>query len=463
MTSDAISRVRYFSNQFLRTPDFTDEQRYHLDMRRRHNIGHHTFGIVAGLELQLQDDLPVVEPGMAVDGYGRELVLAQRTPLAVPRAFVARATDRLEVWLAYNLVSTDEAPEGYASCVTGIDTSYRQVELPIVRYTVPDPDETDRRAPATVPDGDVGFGPARRPPDSPIDDWPVYLGSVTRTVEDGQETYTIDTDGRAYAGLVGEEIRAPSGRASVQVGAERDDDPFRFAVRVAGVAAPELPRFAVLREGGVAVVGQTALLGNVSVGGVVEIEAGPAVPDLTGVAAEPWTLSHHADTNGRHELRLQMDGPLGSTDHEVAVGTFKEVTKPDGSKAEEFSPCLTVSADCKVTVHGDLIVEGQLTAPDVKAAQLTTTAYSVVNAAFLSGVAGASNLIDTFYKSPFAIAKADIDFSTPVLSGPPGDDPAVVAADLAADPAWLEEVAAALRRRHPDAARRFQVALDERA
>jgi hypothetical protein len=407
MTSDAIARVRYFSNQFLRTPDFTAEQRYHLDMRRRHNIGHHSLGIVAGLELQLEDELPVVEPGMAVDGYGRELVLAQRTPLAVPRAFVARATDRLEVWLAYQLASSHEAPAGYASCATDTDTSYRQLEAPILRYTVPDPDETDRRAPATVPDGDVGFGPARTPPDSPTDDWPVYLGTVIRAVEDGQDTYTIDTDGRPYAGLVGEEICAPSGRASVQVGAERDDDPFRFAVRIAGVAAPEVPRFAVLKEGGVAAVGQTSLLGNVSVGGVVEIEAGPAVPDLAAVAAEPWTLSHHADEDGRHELRLQMDGPLGSTDHEVAIGTFKEVVKPDGSKAEEFAPCLTVSADGKVTVHGDLVVEGQLTAPDVKDAQLSTAAYSFVNAAFLGGVAGASNLMEMFYKSPFGIPEAD--------------------------------------------------------
>src|SRR3954454_7202647 len=200
MTSDAVSRVRYFPGQFLRTPDFTAEQAYHLAARRRHNIAHHTFGIVSGLQIASLDGRHVVEPGMAVDGYGRELVLVARTPLDLPGAFVARGTNRLDVWLAYQLLAAEPAPAGYASC-TDKDTSYRLVEQPVLRYTAFDPDEVDRRRPGTVPVGDRDFPPARTAPDDPINDWPVFLATVTRN-PDG--TYTIDGDGRPYAGLIGE-------------------------------------------------------------------------------------------------------------------------------------------------------------------------------------------------------------------------------------------------------------------
>ena len=44
----AIKRLRYFDNQFLVEADFTDEQKYHLEMRRRLNRALHSFGIAAG-------------------------------------------------------------------------------------------------------------------------------------------------------------------------------------------------------------------------------------------------------------------------------------------------------------------------------------------------------------------------------------------------------------------------------
>ncbi|GCE44098.1 hypothetical protein Rhow_008396 [Rhodococcus wratislaviensis] len=394
MASDDTARVRYFPGQFLRTPDFTDEQQYHLAMRRRHNIGHHTMGIVTGLAIALQDGRPVVEPGMAVDGYGRELLLVQRTPLDAPRAFTARNTDRLDVWLAYNLVAGDPAPEGYASCAPGEETSYRLVEHPLLRYTVPDPDETDRRRPATVSEGDRDFGPERTPPDDPIHDWPVFLGSVTRHSQDGKDIYTIDPDDRPYAGLVGEEIRAPSGRTSVQVGAEQEGDPYRFAVRVRGVSHSEVPRLAVLQDGGVAIVGETSLLGNVEVQGVIEITAGPAV-------ARPWTISHVADDKGRHELRMEMDGPLGAADSEVVIGTW---TTPDGSEEPQFSRCLTIGSET-VTVHGDLVVKGKLLDKygdqlELGDSALDDTAEAGANAAHQGGMGVTTGIVGSLYKPP---------------------------------------------------------------
>jgi hypothetical protein len=100
MSNDRVVRVHYFPQQFLRTEDFTEEQAYHLRMRRRHNIAHHTWGIVHGLELRAEEDGLFVLPGLAVDGYGRELILAERRRL-LEEEFTQRNTDELWVWLQY--------------------------------------------------------------------------------------------------------------------------------------------------------------------------------------------------------------------------------------------------------------------------------------------------------------------------------------------------------------------------
>ena len=51
MPSDIIERSNYYEFQFLGAEDFKAQQNYHRDMRRRHNVGHHTWGIVTGLKL----------------------------------------------------------------------------------------------------------------------------------------------------------------------------------------------------------------------------------------------------------------------------------------------------------------------------------------------------------------------------------------------------------------------------
>lgn len=457
MSNPPVARVRYYPGQYLRSQDFTAEQQYHLAMRRRHLIAHHRFGIVSGLDITLHDGRPVVEAGMAIDGYGREIVLPERTPLDMPRAFTARATDELQVWIAYDLLGTEPAPPGYASCSDGAETTYRLSERPVLRYTVPDLDHPDPRRPATVPTGDHEFGPARTPPDDPTHDWPVYLGTVTRAREGGTDTYTIDTDGRPLAGLVGEMIESVSGRTSVQVGAERDDDPFRFAVRVHEAEGdPEVPRLSVLRDGDVAVVGRTALLGNVEIEGIVEIEAGPVVDDLAELPGQPWTLSQVADADGHRELRLAME-QTDAADEEVVIGSWTTRTNPDGSETEEFTPCLTVRSDCSVTVHGDLIVDGTLFADNRRPVEFGTQAYSVLNAAFLSGVAGAANLIDQYHGGPIGALRFRGGLAAAGATPP---DARALADRLATEAGLADELADALRQRHPEAATALRSALD---
>jgi len=85
-----ITRPNYYQGQFLGAQDFNDELAYHRDMRRRHNLGPHTWGIVVGLELvekpkESGTGVDVfLQPGMAVDGYGREIIVLHPTNSAPP-------------------------------------------------------------------------------------------------------------------------------------------------------------------------------------------------------------------------------------------------------------------------------------------------------------------------------------------------------------------------------------------
>ena len=91
-------RVHYFPQQYLRRQDFSDEQAYQVALRRRHNIAHHSWGIVIGLDLAVEEGQLLVRPGLAIDGYGRELFLPAKFPISTGE-FTRLGSNRLDVWL----------------------------------------------------------------------------------------------------------------------------------------------------------------------------------------------------------------------------------------------------------------------------------------------------------------------------------------------------------------------------
>ena len=71
-----VKRLNYFTHQFLREHDFKAEQEYHIAMRRQHNRLLHGWGVVEGLEAHKKSDHEIViDPGIAIDSLGREIVL----------------------------------------------------------------------------------------------------------------------------------------------------------------------------------------------------------------------------------------------------------------------------------------------------------------------------------------------------------------------------------------------------
>jgi hypothetical protein len=81
-----IKRLNYFDHQFLHVQDFIDEQNYHLTMRRLHNRLLHTGGIANGLDVEIKKgaNKVTVQPGVAFDIEGREIILGSQTDIPLP-------------------------------------------------------------------------------------------------------------------------------------------------------------------------------------------------------------------------------------------------------------------------------------------------------------------------------------------------------------------------------------------
>lgn len=77
--SDEIQRVQYLDRHLLRASDLQAEQAYHREVRWWHNRTFHLHGIVTGLDLNPEQingqQYIVVQPGYALDDWGRELIL----------------------------------------------------------------------------------------------------------------------------------------------------------------------------------------------------------------------------------------------------------------------------------------------------------------------------------------------------------------------------------------------------
>lgn len=137
-----IERLNYYEGEFLGAVDFQAEQEYHRDMRRRHNLGQHTWGIVTGLDLAQAPNGGMdgstaevdvyLQPGMAVDGFGREIVVlsqAQLTP-EMFAAFYNPSANANPIWM-YVWISYQEAllqPPEDACASSNVSNAYSRIQ-----------------------------------------------------------------------------------------------------------------------------------------------------------------------------------------------------------------------------------------------------------------------------------------------------------------------------------------------
>lgn len=168
--ADQIKRLNFFKHQFLRASDFIDEQKYHVEMRRRHNRTLHTWGIAGGgLKVTFSQGATAVSvsPGMAIDSQGREIILtADRTvelsglqagsPVYVTIAYAEKQTDPSNETGAEGNTRWTEDPQVQASLTKPPDVGTNIVLARVTRNgtTVNGVDESERRS-AGVEAGDL--------------------------------------------------------------------------------------------------------------------------------------------------------------------------------------------------------------------------------------------------------------------------------------------------------------------
>jgi hypothetical protein len=121
-------RLHYYDQQFLVEADFTGEQKYHLDMRRRLTALLHTFGIATGLEVLRTGTRQVtVKAGAAVDSLGRELTLETDQVVDLSNLTTFPGGSTVAITLVYQETQTDP------STATGAPGNTRITEAPVIQ------------------------------------------------------------------------------------------------------------------------------------------------------------------------------------------------------------------------------------------------------------------------------------------------------------------------------------------
>lgn len=324
-----IERLNYYEGEYLGAVDFDAEQEYHRDMRRRHNLGQHTWGIAAGLDLaQVPNGGPnnavdiFLMPGMAIDGFGREIVVlgkAQLTqdpfaPYYDPNP--AAAPKQMYLWIAYDQsmanASTDSCSRtGNSNAFGRVQESYRIAVTPDPASPANDPMVVDGNTIAagvvssTPPaPGEVvlpldGSVPYQEFSDSDSSlNWFIPIGRVLWDPHNEvfvSQPAAAAAQGRAYVGNVAETIYAPGGTVTVVDRSAPDPLPADPAVR--GVAVEIAGSLQVDRK--LEVDGVLNALTNVLIGA----KANPADKTLS-----PLTIAGA----GTDEELIQFRNPAGT-------------------------------------------------------------------------------------------------------------------------------------------------------
>ena len=227
MWTTDVKRPNYRDGMYLGARDFVAEQGYELDMRRRLALAQHAWGIFEGLRLveQPQPGGPgidvFIEGGLAVDGFGRTVVVFTPAPLN-PGLFQVStfATDQwVKVWLLYATAQTDPPRPGYELCDDPA-LAYRTLET----YTILVGDQPGPHTPIRIagqlvldtalpPDLSVGY--QALPDDAEGARWPICLGQIHWNGVDGFVVgFSSDPHAvlyRAPGGVIGGRAYAPDG------------------------------------------------------------------------------------------------------------------------------------------------------------------------------------------------------------------------------------------------------------
>ena len=249
----SITRVDYRERQRLTAADLRAEQEYRLGLAGRHHLTHHQWGVVRGLHVivQLRSSV-ILTPGVAIDGYGREIVVGSPVELSVrdgssltPSQISSLLSgDRCWDVVLHYCESPEQVPPG-RKCRDDPAPRIGQHFTWAVEEagTVPSPpsdggDLARARAAGRLP----GLPP-----------WPVLVARVGRGCWPDDDPnfvpplvdYSLTRYVRHRAALV----RSPTGRAALQLGLTGRTDVYHFAVSTRDDGKGLVRRVAIDRDG----------------------------------------------------------------------------------------------------------------------------------------------------------------------------------------------------------------------
>lgn len=366
-----IQRVRYREGQRLRLADLRSEQSYRIATRRRHNLAAHDWGVVYGLALERISGGVAVRPGFAVDGYGRELIIAHTVILDEADLLnclgPARPEDnqipKLDVWLVYRLTEPSGA---------------RRAERTDLLITPRDGQtEPNFLAPPGIPQSELDFAAHEIfDGDLPVRPWPVYLGYIQGERLDDRTIGIAEaySQPRQHTSVCAGDVSSPDGRVRVTVGEQYPNDPRRFVVSMCDPDQPEqmIERVIVNKRGDLALRGNLAIESGAFNGDaqLIKDECGREVegesrqlglrlnPIPMPTVAQPWRMYTTTVTEGEgndkrqyREFRIELyhPGKLGNpSDYRLQIGSWK---------GDRFTPAFTVVADGTVIAQGDVAAD----------------------------------------------------------------------------------------------------------
>ncbi len=329
--SDTIERMNYFQFQQVGAEDFRLEQLYHRDARARHDLGPHSWGIVQGcriVETPREGDAGFVDlsvsPGIAVDGLGRRILLADPVPVPPALFAVFNSQRLLELWLHHDEQSRRDEDDLRTTICIG-DTAFSRI-VETHRFIVGtltlehDPVMVAGvEAKPPLADGSADGGAPILPADRslPMQDfpdpwadgfWPIRLGSVLWDGTTGKFRPVLDpgdlATGRVEAGLIGGSLLSDAGA-------------LRVAPRMPHPDGPDELDFAAI-EGRMRVDGRIVAKADAYLhGGMLSFQS-------TGGSDEtvPLTMRRIPDAVGSGgDLRLQIGEDAAADNARLSIGT----------------------------------------------------------------------------------------------------------------------------------------------
>jgi hypothetical protein len=202
--STEIERLLYSERQYLRSFDFAAEQTYHLAMRRRLSRVLHLWGIVKGLELakgevvQGAPDQFYVSEGMAIDAYGREIIIPAKRLLSDDlSANRITGAGTYSVWIGYTREPTTPPEASYQRCdVQNQFTRWREWSRILITSIATNPNPPEDPDPF----GNLPDDPTKYP-------WWIHLGTIN--VDRSAAIAAATNANRIYIGLRAQRIVAP--------------------------------------------------------------------------------------------------------------------------------------------------------------------------------------------------------------------------------------------------------------